>query len=217
MNKYKVLKPISSLYNIASRIWVRFVLAPLYKSRLGYCGKDVTLRFHNNIRTLSHIYMYDDTYISEGFTFISFTGNLIMKEHSGASDNFTVVTNNHGRIVGRFIKDTEKERSHEQDADVVIDEDVEIGTSVTLMAGVHVGRGAAIGSGSVVRNNIPPYAIAIGNPAKVVGFTFTPEQIIEHERVLYPESKRLPIERIEKNYKKYFLDRMKEIRSFTSL
>lgn len=217
MNKYSILRPLSILHNIASRFWVRCILSPIYKSRLGHCGKDVTLRFHSNIRTLSHIFMYDDTYISEGFTFVSYTGNLIMKAHSGASDNFTVVTNNHGREVGRFIKDTEKERSHEQDADIIIDEDVEIGTDVTLLAGVHIGRGAAVGSGAVVRNNIPPYAIVIGNPAKIVGFTFTPEQIIEHEKQLYPENERLPLEKLEKNYKKYFLDRMKEIRSLTSL
>ena len=98
-----------------------------------------------------------------------------------------------------------------------MEEDVEIGSDVTLLAGVHIGRGAAVGSGSVVRNSIPPYAIAIGNPCKIVGFTFTPEQIIEHEKILYPENERLPLEKLEKNYKKYFLDRMKDIRSFSSL
>ena len=217
MNPYSFFKPLASLCNLCSRFWMKYILSPLYKSRLGYCGKDVTIRFRNNVRFLPNVYLYDDTYIAEGFTFVSYTGKMIMKAHSGAADNFTVITNNHARVVGRFIKDTELERSHELEADVVIDEDVEIGSGVTLLAGVHVGRGAAVGSGSVVRANVPPYAIVIGNPAKVVGFTFTPEQIAEHEKTLYPESERLPIDKLEKNYKKYFLDRMKEIRSFTSL
>lgn len=217
MNPYRIFKPLASLYNLGSRFWMKYILSPLYKSRLGYCGKDVTIRFRNNVRFLPNVYLYDDTYIAEGFTFVSYTGKMIMKAHSGAADNFTVITNNHARVVGRFIKETELERSHELEADVVIDEDVEIGSDVTLLAGVHVGRGAAVGSGSVVRTNVPPYAIVIGNPAKIVGFTFTPEQIVEHEKALYPESERLPLEKLEKNYKKYFLDRMKEIRSFTSL
>ncbi len=212
-----LLRPISNACRLFRRAWIRFVLSPLYKSRMGYCGKGVIIWFSDNIKGLPRIYLYDDVFIAEGFTFVSFTGKLIMKSHSGASCNFTVVTGNHGREVGRFIMDTERERSHETEADVVIDEDVEIGTDVTVLAGVHIGRGAAIGSGSVVRNNIPPYSIVIGNPAKIVGFSFTPEQIIEHEKTLYPENERLPLNKLEKNYKKYFLDRMKEIRSYSSL
>lgn len=203
--------------NFVGRVWVRFVLSPFFKSRLGYCGKDVTIRFKNNIKFLPNVYLYDDTYIAEGFTFVSYTGKLIMKAHSGAADNFTVITNNHGREVGRFIKDTERERSHELEADVIIEEDVEIGANVTILSNVKIGRGAAVGSGAVVRSNIPPYAIVIGNPAKIVGFTFTPEQVVEHEKNLYPESERLPLEKLEKNYQKYFLDRMKEIRTITCL
>ena len=217
MNRYKCLRPLSVACKFVERVWVKFVLSPLYKSRLGYCGKDVTIRFKNNIKFLPNVYLYDDTYIAEGFTFVSYTGKLIVKAHSGAADNFTVITNNHGREVGRFIKDTERERSHELEADVIIEEDVEIGANVTILSGVKIGRGAAIGSGAVVRNSIPPYAIAIGNPCKIVGFTFTPEQIVEHEKARYPENERLPFDKLEKSYKKYFLDKMKEIRSFTNL
>lgn len=37
--------------------------------------------------------------------------------------------------------------------------------------------GAVIGAYAVVRGDIPPYAIAIGNPAKVVKYRFSPELI----------------------------------------
>ena len=88
---------------------------------------------------------------------------------------------------------------------------------MTLLSGVHLNRGATVGAGSVVRTSIPPYAIVAGNPAKIVGFRFTPEEIIEHEKVLYPEEERLPLELLEKNYKKYFLDHIKEIKAYTGL
>ena len=73
------------------------------------------------------------------------------------------------------------------------------------------------GAGAVVRTNVPPYSIVTGNPAKVVGFSLKPEEVIEHEKTLYPEEERLPLDKLEKNYKKYFLNRLMDIRNFTSL
>lgn len=42
----------------------------------------------------------------------------------------------------------------------------------------------------MVRSDIPPYAIAVGVPAKVVGVKFSKEQIIEHEKKLYKPEER---------------------------
>ncbi|MDD2375984.1 MAG: acyltransferase [Clostridia bacterium] len=54
--------------------------------------------------------------------------------------------------------------------DVIIEEAVWIGDSVIILSGVTIGKGAVIGSGSVVIKNIPKYAIAVGNPAKVIKY-----------------------------------------------
>ncbi len=51
---------------------------------------------------------------------------------------------------------------------VVIGNDVWIGERVIILPGVTIGDGAIIGAGAVVRESIPPLAIAIGNPAVVV-------------------------------------------------
>ncbi|CAG0937501.1 lipopolysaccharide O-acetyltransferase [Thermoflexales bacterium] len=53
--------------------------------------------------------------------------------------------------------------------EVVIEDDVWIGSRVMILAGVTIGRGAVIGGGAVVTTSIPPYAIAVGVPARVVG------------------------------------------------
>lgn len=45
-----------------------------------------------------------------------------------------------------------------------------LGGRVTVIPGVRIGRGAVIGSGSVVSRDIPERAIAVGNPARVVGY-----------------------------------------------
>lgn len=62
--------------------------------------------------------------------------------------------------------------------DIVIDDDVWIGYHVTILSGVHVGQGAVIAAGAVVTNDIPPYAIVGGVPAKVIKYRFD-KQIIE--------------------------------------
>lgn len=51
---------------------------------------------------------------------------------------------------------------------VVIGDDVWIGTQSIVLPGIHVGDHAIIGAGSVVANDVPEWAIAVGNPARVI-------------------------------------------------
>ena len=51
-----------------------------------------------------------------------------------------------------------------------IGNDVWVGANVTVLGGITIGDGAIIGAGAVVTRNIPPYAIAVGNPAKVIKY-----------------------------------------------
>ena len=60
---------------------------------------------------------------------------------------------------------------------IVIGNDVFIGANVTILDGVTIGDGAIIGAGAVVSKDIPPYAIAVGCPIKVLKFRFETEQI----------------------------------------
>jgi acetyltransferase-like isoleucine patch superfamily enzyme len=59
-----------------------------------------------------------------------------------------------------------------------IGNDVWIGANVVIMPEVsRIGDGAVIGAGSVVNKDIPPYAVVLGNPARVVKYRFPPETI----------------------------------------
>ena len=199
------------------KAWMKIYKNYGHKERSSLIGDDVIIFKPQNL------YLYEHTGIALGAIIMNWRAKFVMKRYSGAAFGLKVVTGNHMRVVGKMymqVTDELKEsldKNNVYDKDVIVEEDVWIGSNVTLLGGAHLGRGSNIGSGSVVRGSIPPYAIVIGNPAKVVGFSFTPEQIVEHEKQLYPEEERIPLERLEKNYQKYFLKRIKEIRDFTRI
>lgn len=56
---------------------------------------------------------------------------------------------------------------------IIIENDVWIGMNTLILSGVKIGKGAVIGAGSVVSKNIPPYAIVVGNPCKVIKYRFS--------------------------------------------
>ena len=61
--------------------------------------------------------------------------------------------------------------------DVIIGNDVWIAQNVTIMSGVTIGDGAIIANNSHVVKNVEPYSIVGGNPAKLIRYRFTTEQI----------------------------------------
>lgn len=208
---------IAKFIQVTVKVYDKFIKSPLQKRLLGRCGKHVVFRYNKWSNNYEHIFLDDYTQLVD-FTFISNGGRLYIKKYSGAPQGFTVVTNVHKRVVGTDIRCVmDHEDPNVSEKDVIIEEDVTIGANVTILPGVTVGRGTAIGAGTILRYNTPPYSIVSGNPAKIVGFNFTPEEIIEHEKALYPEEERLPLELLEKNYEKYFLKRLKEIKEFNRL
>ena len=44
-----------------------------------------------------------------------------------------------------------------------------IGSGATILAGITIGEQALVGAGAVLTRDVPPYAIVVGNPARVVG------------------------------------------------
>ena len=61
--------------------------------------------------------------------------------------------------------------------DIVIGADVWLTFGSWVLSGVTIGHGAVIATGSVVVKDVPPYTIVGGNPAKIIRYRHTPEQI----------------------------------------
>lgn len=61
-------------------------------------------------------------------------------------------------------------------APIHICHDAWIGANVTILNGVTIGEGAIVGAGSVVREDVPAWSVACGNPCKVVAMNkYRPE------------------------------------------
>lgn len=71
----------------------------------------------------------------------------------------------------------------EESKETIIGNDVFIGANVTALDGVTIGDGAIIGAGAVVSKDIPPYAIAVGCPIRIIKYRMTEEQIAAMQRI----------------------------------
>lgn len=174
------------------------------RSSFGYCADDVSITPPLQIIRPENVFLYSKTNIASNSFISAYNAKFIIHENCCIAEGLTVHTGNHAMIVGMFCSDvTEAIKPKGYDQDVEIDSDVWIGSRVTLLSGVHIGRGAIIAAGAVVNKNIPPYAIAGGVPAKVIKFKWNIDQILEHEKKLYPIEKRLKREELESYFNKY--------------
>lgn len=95
-----------------------------------------------------------------------------------------------------------EENKIEEFSQIIIGNDVFIGMNVSILDGVTIGDGAIIGAGAVVAKDIPPYAIAVGNPIQIVKYRFKPEIIDKLEKVKWWNFKYSDLNLVEK----YFFD-----------
>lgn len=75
----------------------------------------------------------------------------------------------------------------------ILANDIWIGANAIIPGGVHIGTGAIVAAGAVVVKNVPPYAVVGGNPAKILRYRFSEEQI---KSLLESEWWDWPIEKI---------------------
>ena len=66
---------------------------------------------------------------------------------------------------------------------VNIGHDVWVGSNSTVLGGVTIGNGAVVGAGAVVTKDVPPYAVVVGVPAKIIKYRFDDEKIASLEQM----------------------------------
>ena len=176
--------------------WTSY-LGNLRRSKFGHIAKNVIISppLSGDIKNL---YIYDGVGIGAHAILSTPNAKIIFKGNSSIAHHLTIHTGNHARVVGTFVSEiTESTKPEGYDHDVIIEKDVWIGSNVTILQGVTVGRGATIAAGAVVTKTVPPYSIVGGIPARVIKFYWSIDQILEHEKKLYPETERYTREELE--------------------
>lgn len=126
-----------------------------------------------NIMRNCSLYAHSNGMLKIGSS-VSINSNVIL----GAADNGEIIIGNDVLIGPNVVirasnhqykdKDIPINRQGHTGGKIIIEDDVWIGANVVLLPDVVIGRGSVIGAGAVVNNDIPPYALAGGMPAKVI-------------------------------------------------
>jgi acetyltransferase-like isoleucine patch superfamily enzyme len=120
-------------------------------------GVDVKAHQQAEIEIGSHTYIGPYTCLSGDS--IKIGKDCLIASHSG------IYANNH------IFADPERPIREQGNSyrGIVIEDDCWLGSGVRVVDGVTIGQGSIIGAGAVVTKDIPPYSIAVGVPAKVIG------------------------------------------------
>lgn len=200
----KLLKKIKQL-----RKAIRWIMAstPL-RSQFGYCANNVTIFYPLKVYFPKSVFLYENTRLMNDICIINSPNEkVIIQKYTAIAARTTFVTNSHVSTVSipHFL--LAPAHINDKSADIIVEEDCWVGTGAILLAGAHLGRGCVVGAGSLVNKEIPPYAVVVGCPAKIIAVKFSIPQIIEHEKSLYIEEERLSKEYLENLFEKYFADK----------
>lgn len=103
-------------------------------------------------------------------------GNNVLISHNVNIHDFDAHPTDHllRKEQAEYILDSHTLPDHSfnvPESPVIIEDHVWIGFNSIILKGVRIGKGAIIGAGTVVVKDVPPFAVVIGNPAKIIRYT----------------------------------------------
>lgn len=120
--------------------------------------KSVVMHFGHSVQLNDYVHICAMQNVTIG-------NNVLMASRIYISDN------SHGGYKGTTndsSPDTPPSQREYLTAEVIIEDNVWLGEGVVVLPGVTIGKGSVVGANSVVSKSIPQFAIAVGQPAKVV-------------------------------------------------
>lgn len=155
------MKLISVLYN-------KFVYRPLIKKKLGKVGKNFRLGYSSELLT-PEFFSIGDNYYSGPYGYFGTNKNnpVVIGNHVMLGPFCKIIGGNHD------YKFTKNHMCYNQNIDhmnttIIIEDGVWIGSGTVILSNSKICEGSVIGAMSLVVNYIPPYCIAVGNPAKKI-------------------------------------------------
>lgn len=156
-----------------------YIQLPLFKKR----GKNIIFG-HDCDFSYQCIELGTDVFIGAHARFLAEKSTIRIGSKVMFGPGVTILGGDHRtNIPGVFMFDI-KEKSPENDRDVIIEDDVWIGANVLILKGVTIGRGSIVGAGSIVVKSISPYSIHVGNPVMKMRPRWDMETINMHEQLV---------------------------------
>lgn len=115
-------------------------------------GERITIGRGSNIGSRCHLWAGDHT------------GRIVLGDHALLAPDVFITASDYRFDDGSPVMDQAK-----NEADVIVGDDVWLGAKVMVVAGVTIGDGCIVAAGAVVTRDLPPFAIAGGVPARVLG------------------------------------------------
>jgi len=180
MTNQQLRKHINPNWQDRVRIWQ-------IRRKLGSCGQGVF--FEKNVAFMRYprlIHIGDQAVIKEGakicpcneeavvsighrttigyHTYIFASENIAIGSECLIAPFVYLVDSDHGIERARPIN-----QQSNATAPIVIEDDVWVATGAKILKGVTIHQGAVVAAGAIVKEDVPPYAIVGGMPAKVIG------------------------------------------------
>lgn len=184
-----VKKRISFLKHGFTRLYSQY-FAVLDRRKYGNIGIHSIIANDSNLIP-ENMFVDDYCVIQSGINFISNRGKLYVGKYSVISSGCIIIPGSHKLTVGVPFYFSTVNHLNDEEGDVIIEEDCWIGAGCILLPKCHIGRGVVVGAGCLVNNDIPPYAVVVGVPAKIIATKFSIEEIIKHESIIYPPEERM--------------------------
>lgn len=196
---------IAKVSLLLSFIWDK-MWAPIWKRCMKNCGNGVYIRpMSSDFKGIENLSVGDGSLIPKGSTFYCTRAELIIGKKVIFGPKPTIITGDHRiDLIGKHIIDIgDVEKLPGQDLPVMVEDGVWCGANVIILKGVTIGRGSVVAAGAVVTKTFPPYSIIGGVPARFIKFRWTIDEIIEHEKLLYPKDNRMSRAQLNEIFMKY--------------
>lgn len=128
-------------------------------------GKNLKTRSATSVENPSAISIGNNVWISKNVALSAMNGIKIGDDVTIAKD-VSLISGDHE--FSDLKKKINQQGMKKNRKPIIISDDVWIGEKVTILKSVTIGRGSVIGAASVVTKDIPPFSIAVGNPARVI-------------------------------------------------
>jgi acetyltransferase-like isoleucine patch superfamily enzyme len=110
---------------------------------------------------------------------------IVIGNYCSIADRVIILTGGARRTDLAALYPFDVTRSYRGTPNTRIDNDVWIGTAAIIIRGAHIGNGAVVAAGAVVTRDVPPFAVAAGNPATIKRHRFPPDIISSLQRIAW--------------------------------